>query len=45
MAALRIHVERVDLWIDDVSSLPFDERRRTKLRRAIDYRRARLGPR
>jgi hypothetical protein len=37
--------ERVDLWIDDVSTLPFDERRCTKLRRAIEYRRARLGPR
>jgi serine/threonine-protein kinase HipA len=36
--------KRVDLWIDDVSTLPFDERRCTKLRRAIEYRRARLGP-
>jgi serine/threonine-protein kinase HipA len=37
--------ERVDLWIDDVSTLPFDERPRTKLRRAIEYRRTRLGAR
>jgi hypothetical protein len=33
----------VDLWIDDVGSLPFDERRLHKLRRAVEYRRGRLG--
>ena len=35
--------ERVDLWIDGVSALPFDGRILHKLRRAIDYRRERLG--
>ena len=34
---------RVDLWIDDLDSLPFDEYRLRKLRRAVEYRRARLG--
>lgn len=35
--------ERVELWIDDLEDLPFDERRLHKLRRAIEYRRERLG--
>jgi serine/threonine-protein kinase HipA len=35
--------DRVDLWIADVGSLPFDERRLHKLRRAVEYRRGRLG--
>lgn len=37
--------ERVDLWIDDLTSLPFDDRRLHKLRRAVEYRRSRLGSR
>lgn len=36
--------ERVDLWIADLDTLPFDERRIHKLRRAIEYRRDRLAP-
>jgi serine/threonine-protein kinase HipA len=36
-------VERVDTWIDDLDLLPFDERTRHTLRRAIEYRRARLA--
>jgi len=38
---------RVDAWIDDLESLPFDVGILRKLRRAIDYRRERLwgGPR
>jgi serine/threonine-protein kinase HipA len=35
--------ERVDLWIDDVTTLPFDERPCSKLRLAIEYRRQRLS--
>jgi hypothetical protein len=34
---------RVELWIDGLASLPFDARRLHKLRRAIEYRRDRLG--
>ncbi len=37
--------ERVDLWIDGVSALPFDGRILHKLRRAIGYRRERLAGR
>jgi len=37
--------ERVDLWIDDLPKLPFDDRTLHKLRRAIEYRRTRLGRR
>lgn len=33
---------RVELWIDDVVDLPFDEGRLIKLRRSIEYRRRRL---
>lgn len=35
--------DRVELWIDEVLDLPFDEGRLIKLRRAIEYRRGRLG--
>jgi serine/threonine-protein kinase HipA len=35
--------ERVDLWIEDLSGLPFAERVTHKLRRAVEYRRGRLG--
>lgn len=35
--------DRVDLWIDDVSNLPFDAGILRKLRRAIEYRRGRLS--
>ena len=34
--------ERVDLWIDELATLPFDEGRLHKLRRAVQYRRERL---
>lgn len=34
--------ERVDLWIDELGSLPFDAGATRKLRRAIEYRRDRL---
>ncbi|MEX2610465.1 MAG: HipA domain-containing protein [Gemmatimonadota bacterium] len=34
--------ERVDLWIDELPVLPFDQRRLHKLHRAIEYRRGRL---
>jgi serine/threonine-protein kinase HipA len=34
--------ERVDLWIDDIAGLPFDEGVLRKLRRATEYRRQRL---
>jgi serine/threonine-protein kinase HipA len=34
--------ERAALWIPDLASLPFDEHRRDKLRRAVEYRRKRL---
>jgi len=34
--------ESVDLWIGDLPTLPFDQRRIHKLRRAIEYRRGRL---
>jgi len=37
--------ERVDLWIHELADLPFDERVLHKVRRAIEYRRARLGRR
>lgn len=33
----------VALWIDDLGELPFDAERLTRLRRAIEYRRNRLG--
>lgn len=36
-------IERVDLWIDDLSELPFGVGRITKLRRVIGYRRRRLA--
>ena len=36
--------ERVDLWIGDLDTLPFDGGRIQKLRRAIQYRRDRLAP-
>ncbi len=32
----------VDLWIDDLPALPFDDRKVGKLRRSIEYRRKRL---
>jgi serine/threonine-protein kinase HipA len=35
--------ERVDLWIDGLERLPFDVPVRRKLRRAVEYRRSRLG--
>jgi len=34
--------DRVDLWIDDVAGLPFDERVLHELRRTIEYRRERI---
>jgi serine/threonine-protein kinase HipA len=34
---------RVDSWIDCLDDLPFDERQLHKLRRAVEYRRGRLG--
>ncbi len=37
--------ERVDLWIADLDTLPFDDQRIHRLRRAIEYRRGRLAPR
>jgi len=38
--------DRVDAWIGGVADLPFDEGRLIKLRRSVEYRRARLaGPR
>ncbi|MDX1396377.1 MAG: HipA domain-containing protein [Gemmatimonadota bacterium] len=37
--------ERVGLWLDEIDSLPFDEGILRKLRRAIEYRRDRLGGR
>ena len=36
---------RVDLWLPDLDTLPFDHRLIHKLRRAIEYRRERLAPR
>jgi len=36
-------VARADLWLPDIDSLPFDQRKRHKLRRVIEYRRARLS--
>jgi serine/threonine-protein kinase HipA len=36
---------RVEIWIADLDTLPFDERRIHKLRRAIEYRRDRLAGR
>lgn len=36
--------EAVDLWIGELPSLPFDTRMLHKLRRAVEYRRERLGP-
>ena len=41
-AALDELIERVDLWINELATLPFDEGRRRKLRRAVEYRRERL---
>lgn len=35
--------EAVDLWIDELPSLPFDARMLRKLRRAVEYRRERLS--
>jgi serine/threonine-protein kinase HipA len=35
--------DRVELWIGDLGELPFDEGRLHKLRKAIEYRRTRLG--
>ncbi len=37
--------ERVELWIDGIARLPFNEGVLQKLRRAIEYRRRRLSPR
>ena len=37
--------ERTGLWLDELDSLPFDEGVQRKLRRAIEYRRERLGGR
>jgi len=34
--------ERVELWIDELTTLPFDEGRLHELRRAVEYRRDRL---
>lgn len=42
-SALDELVEHVDLWIDDVAGLPFDEGVLQKFRRAIEYRRRRLA--
>ena len=36
---------RVDLWLGDLDTLPFDGRRIHKLLKAIEYRRDRLAPR
>jgi serine/threonine-protein kinase HipA len=36
--------DRVDSWLPGLIQLPFDRRRTTKLRRLIEYRRARLAP-
>jgi hypothetical protein len=35
--------DRADLWLDEVSELPFDPGILHKLRRSIEYRRARLS--
>jgi serine/threonine-protein kinase HipA len=35
--------DSVDHWIDDLAALPFDDGQLRKLRRAIEYRRERLG--
>jgi hypothetical protein len=35
--------DRVDRWIDDLDRLPYDRGALLKLRRAIEYRRKRLG--
>ena len=37
-------VARVDRWLPDLDRLPFDERRRHRLRRLIEDRRAKLTP-
>lgn len=34
--------ERADLWLDGLDTLPFNQAKRRKLRRVIDYRRGRL---
>jgi serine/threonine-protein kinase HipA len=38
-------VERVDLWLPELDSLPFDVGRIGKLRRLVTYRRRRLSSR
>jgi serine/threonine-protein kinase HipA len=45
MHALDELCERADLWIGDLSRVPFGEGRVRKLRRAIEYRRRRLSGR
>jgi len=35
--------ESVDLWIDEMTGLPFDDRTMAKLRRSVEYRRERLS--
>lgn len=42
-SALDELVEHVELWIDDLAGLPFDEGVLQKLRRTIEYRRRRLA--
>lgn len=36
-------VDKAELWLDDLDTLPFGEGRVRKLRRVIDYRRRRVG--
>lgn len=42
---LRELADRVETWLPDLATLPFDRARVTKLRRLIEYRRRRLAPR
>jgi serine/threonine-protein kinase HipA len=36
-------VDRVDTWVGEIDALPFDAHARSKLRRAVEYRRNRLA--
>lgn len=36
-------VQQVEIWIDDLSTLPFDGAVTHKLRRVVEYRRGRIG--
>jgi len=37
--------ERADLWLGDLSTLPFDNGKLAKFRRVVDYRRRRISGR